>query len=256
MYTIKQVSQWTGLTPKALRLYDRMGLASPSDRSPAGYRLYCDEDLALLQQVLFYRELGFPLKEIKGLLAVPGFGRLEALRGQRQLFQQRIDRMKGIEALIDQTINAIEEDRAMNQAALFNRLDPEEIRRQQQQYADEVRRKYDPELVEESYRRTGQYSKEEFAQITAEQEALTRRLAQRFTAGAPADHPAVQEDVDAYRRLIDEKFYPCNILVFRGLAELYVTDERFTAYFEAFAPGFAAYLSQAMRRYCDTKETA
>ena len=69
-------------------------------------------------------------------------------------------------------------------------------------------------------------------------------------------YPAVQEDVDAYRRLIDEKFYPCNTLVFRGLAELYVTDERFTAYFEAFAPGFAAYLSQAMRRYCDTKETA
>ena len=85
MKTVKQVSDLTGLTVRMLHHYDKIGLFKPSKISESGYRLYSDEDLEILQQILFFKELDFPLKEIKAIIESPSFDRKKALVNHKDL---------------------------------------------------------------------------------------------------------------------------------------------------------------------------
>ena len=85
-YTINKIAQLAGVTLRTLRYYDKIGLLTPSTRTDAGYRLYSDEDVERLQQVLFFRELDFPLAKIEEILNNPAFGRKEALRGYKSCY--------------------------------------------------------------------------------------------------------------------------------------------------------------------------
>lgn len=99
--TIKQVSDLTGVSIRMLRYYDKIGLLEPSSTTEAGYRLYDGRALETLQQILFFRELDFPLREIKSALSDPHYDRREALRGQRELLVKKRDRLNALIDLIE-----------------------------------------------------------------------------------------------------------------------------------------------------------
>ena len=95
MKTVKQVTTLTGVSVRTLHYYDELGLLTPSEVTAAGYRLYGDDKLERLQQILFFRELDFPLREIARILDSPDFSRQEALRQQKRLLTLKRDRLEG-----------------------------------------------------------------------------------------------------------------------------------------------------------------
>jgi phosphoribosylaminoimidazole-succinocarboxamide synthase len=128
-YTVKVVAAAAGVSVRTLHHYDRIGLLPPAATSPAGHRLYSDADLERLQQVLFFRELGFSLREVKAIVASPTFDRAEALRAHRRLLVEQRGRLGRLVELVDRTIASIEKGEPMTNQERFGAFDDAKLRR-------------------------------------------------------------------------------------------------------------------------------
>lgn len=240
-YTVGEVARLARVSIRALHHYDEIGLLTPSDRSEAGYRLYSAEDLERLQQILFFKELGFGLEEIRRVMLEPGFDRHEALVTQRKLLAERLRRTQAMLAAVEQALEVFEKGTPMKTEELFEvfgEFNPEDHR-------EEVHARFAPELVAESERRTGRYTKSDWKEIQARQGAIYTKLAGRMECD-PGD-AEVQDLVEQHRRLIDERFYPCSREIHAGLGQMYVSDPRFTAFFDKIRPGLAQFACEAMQ---------
>lgn len=101
MKTVKQVSQLTGISIRTLQFYDEIGLFKPSQVTDAGYRLYNDDSLEVLQQILFFKELDFQLKDIKEIIENPNYDKIQAYKQQKELIQAKRDRLNGLLELLE-----------------------------------------------------------------------------------------------------------------------------------------------------------
>lgn len=248
MYTVKAVAELAGISVRALHHYDEIGLLRPAEVSPAGYRLYADSDLERLQQILFFRELDFSLQEIKRILEYPGFDRRQALLTHRQLLIEKQSRLQALVESIDHSIQAMEGVKTMSKEEMFQPFD----RAEAEKYREEAREKYGKEVVDESYRRVSKYSQKDWDAVQEESNAINQCIAAHL-GGDPAG-PEVQAAVERWHRLINDRFYACSLEIFRGLGDLYVCDERFTAFYDKVKPGLAPFLREAMHIYCDRQE--
>lgn len=242
--TVSQVARLTGVSIRTLHYYDEVGLLRPSGRSEAGYRLYAPADLNRLQQVLFFRELGFSLEEILRIVSEPGFDVGAALRTQRQLLTEKAVRLQALLTAVDQAIARVERGDPMETQdvkEMFKDFRPQE-------YAAEVEQRWgDTEAYRESKRRTAGYTQRDFAAVKAESEALFGRLAALLDAGAAPTTTAAMDAAEEHRQHIERWFYPCPKTLHRGLGELYVNDPRFTANIDRVRSGLAAYACAAFR---------
>ena len=174
VYAVKALAKMAGVSVRTLHHYDHIGLLEPSSRTAAGYRLYGQKDLLRLQQILFYRELDFPLNEIKKILDRPGFKLTKALENHREMLRERADRLARLLNTIDKTIQKLEEENVgMTDEELYEGFSKEQI----EGYRREVRERYDPMLVEESERRVRNMSKEQWKAIKQTGDEIPRRLA-------------------------------------------------------------------------------
>jgi DNA-binding transcriptional MerR regulator len=238
-YTVGDLARLAGVTVRALHHYDELGLVRPSQRSTAGYRLYGDDDVLRLQQVMLFRELGLPLADIAQILDDPGYDRADVLRRHREVLVGKRARLDAMIAAID-AATAITNGETIMTKSLFDGFDPA-------QYEDEANEKWgDTDAYRESARRTKQYGKAEWDAIRREADAIYARLAALIDR-AP-DDPDVQAAVEAHRAHIERWFYPCSVEMHRGLGEMYVADPRFTRTFDKIAPNFAEFLRNAFRR--------
>jgi MerR family transcriptional regulator, thiopeptide resistance regulator len=245
-YTVKAVAELAGISVRTLHHYDEIGLLKPAEVSASGYRLYGETDLERLQQVLFFRELGFGLQEIKEIVNRPDFDRKQALQEHKQLLLERKDRLGRLIHSIDQTLDSMERGIPMADKDLFDGFD-------QSQYEEEVRQRWGgTKEFEESQRRTKKYTKADWTVIKQEMEAIGTGVAALMDRG-PSD-PEVQEWVRRWHKLINDRFYTCSTEVFRGLGTMYVEDPRFTATYENIKPGMAVFMRDAMHSYCDKLE--
>lgn len=241
-FTIGELAQLSGVTVRTLHHYDELGLVGASQRSPTGYRLYSDEDVLRLQQVLLLRELGFPLARIAQVLDDPGYRRADALREHRAALLARRDRLDAMLAAVDASLR-LEEGNVMkpeDAKSLFDGFDPAA-------YADEAEQRWgNTDAYRESARRTKKYGQAEWDAIRREADAIYARLGELMREGAAPADPRVRAIVEAHRAHIDRWFYPCSPAMHAGLAELYVSDPRFTANLDKVAPGFARFLHDAI----------
>jgi hypothetical protein len=163
-----------------------------------------------------------------------------------------IEKKKRLEDIIDtvnKTIQSIEGGTRMNNQEMFEGFDMTPIEEHKKKYAAEARQKYGDAVVDAVEKRTEKYTKEDWATITAKQGSLYARIIAAMDRG-PAD-PEVQAAVHELRQLITDYFYDCTPEIFRGLGDLYVQDERFTANIDKFQKGLSAFLRDAMHVYCD-----
>ena len=242
-FTVGELAKLTGITVRTLHHYDEIGLVRPSQRSGAGYRLYGDGDVLRLQQVLLLRELGMPLDEIAAAIDDATLHRADALRRHREVLATKRARLDAMIDAVDAALR-LEEGQAMQPddvKSLFEGFDPEA-------YADEAREKWgETDAYKESARRTKSYGKAEWAQIRAESDGIYARLAELRRGGAAPDDERVRAEIEAHRAHITRWFYPCSPAMQRNLAELYVSDARFTANLDkAGGPGFAGFLREAI----------
>jgi MerR family transcriptional regulator, thiopeptide resistance regulator len=231
-FTVGELAKLTGITVRTLHHYDEIGLVQPSDRSRAGYRLYGDDDVLRLQQVLVYKELGLPLDEIAAVLDDPAFARGDALERHRAALLAKRDRLDRMLASLDAAIRH-EKGSVMDVKSMFEGFE-----------AEAKERWGHTDAYKESARRTKQYGAAEWAQIRAEGDAGYARFAE--LSGTPVTDPRVQAAVVAHREHITRWFYPCSVEMQRGLAEMYIADPRFTANIDRIAPGMARYIHEAI----------
>ncbi|PKM76729.1 MAG: MerR family transcriptional regulator [Firmicutes bacterium HGW-Firmicutes-15] len=252
-YKVKEVADMIGVSVRTLHHYDKIGLLKPEYISPAGYRLYTDNDLERLQQILFFKEIDFNLQEIKDILDSPGFDRKRALTAHKELLIEKRVRLNKIIKSVENTLYSIEGDIEMNKNEMFDAFDMSEIKKHQEKYAEEARQKYgDTDPYKESQKKTSRYTKEDWAVIMAEQDENYKKIRSLMDKG-PAD-PEVQKAIRDKRQHITDYYYNCTPEIFRGLGEMYVNDPRFTANIDKYGVGLAKFMQEAMQIYCDNLE--
>ncbi|WP_318202119.1 MerR family transcriptional regulator [Streptomyces sp. SCL15-4] len=243
VYTVGRVAGFAGITVRTLHHYDEIGLLVPGERTHAGHRRYTDADLDRLQQILFYRQLGFPLDEVAALLDDPDADPRAHLRRQHDLLTARIEKLREMAAAVEHAmearrmgINLTPEEKF----EVFGDFDPDE-------HAEEVERRWgDTEAYRQSQRRTASYTKEDWKRINGELDAIHDRMAALLAEGVPADSRAAADVAEEHRRFITGAYYDCGHELHACLGEMYVTDERFTATYEAIRPGLARYMRDAI----------
>lgn len=164
--TVKQVATLTGVSVRTLHWYDKIGLFKPHEVSDSGYRMYDDSDLESLQQILFFRELGFELKEIKNIINSSDFDNNETLLKHKELLTLKAKRINKLIKLVDQTMKG-------EQKMSFKEFDMTEIENAQKEYKQEVEERWgETDAYKESKRKTSTYSKEDWVKIKSESENI------------------------------------------------------------------------------------
>ncbi|MEU0371654.1 MerR family transcriptional regulator [Streptomyces sp. NPDC006283] len=242
-YSVGQVARFAGVTVRTLHHYDEIGLLRPSGRSHSGHRRYDDGDLDRLQQILFYRELGFPLDEVAALLDDPDADPQEHLRRQHELLSARITQLQEMAAAVEKAmearkmgINLTPEEKF----EVFGDFDPDD-------YAQETEERWGgTEAYKESQRRSAAYTKEDWQRIQREADEITRRFVALMEAGEEPASKAAMDVAEEHRQWITRNHYTCTFEIHTCLAEMYVTDERFTRNIDQAKPGLAAYQREAI----------
>jgi DNA-binding transcriptional MerR regulator len=241
-FSVGQLAQLSGVTVRTLHHYDEIGLLSPTRRTPAGYRAYASADLARLRRILFYRELGYPLDEIAAILADPDV--TGHLRSQHRLLRERIARLSAMVAALEKEMEAQQMGISLTPEEQFEIFGTDKAGGEWAQEADQ--RWGHTDAYRESARRTGTYGKDEWVAIKAEADAGLRDFADALRSGAPPDGSRAMDLAEAHRRHISRWFYDCGYDMHRGLAEMYVADERFAKHYEDVTPGLAQYVHDAI----------
>lgn len=239
---VKEVARLAGVSVRTLHHYDRLRLVRPSGRSPAGYRLYGPADLRRLQQVLFFRELGFPLAEIRRIVGGRGYDVGAALRLQRRLLGERAVRTRALIEAVDRAIEEQEQGRAMSDQerfGVFGDFDP-------RKYEAEAEARWGgTPAYAESSRRTARFGKEDWAAVQRESGEIFEALGAVAARGLGPDSEEAAAVAERHRQHVERWFYPCPPAMHAGLGALYVQDARFSATIDAVRPGLAAYARDA-----------
>lgn len=245
-YTVSRLARLAGISVRTLHHYDKIGLLKPAKRARSGYRYYRKEELYRLQQILFFKELNFSLTKIQRILDDPDFDQLEALQYQRKQIAVQAERMDKLLRTIDKTITELKENRIMvTDEELYEGFSKEQI----EAWNKEVDRKYDPELVAESRTKVANMSKADIEAIKKEQKDQASELA-RLMGSHAHDSDEVQAVIRRHHQT-NEKFYKTSAEVYKGLGDMYVSDPRFTEFYDKHKSGLAKFLRDAMHYFAD-----
>ena len=247
MFTVKQLSKMAGVTPRTLHHYDDIGLLKPSHVGDNGYRYYGEEALLKLQQILFYRELEFPLEDIKHIMGRRDFDVLSALETHKESLSRQMERTKRLLVTVDNTINHLKGEKTMSQSDLFEGFSEEE----QEKYAQEAEKLYDPETVRESNRKWKAYSAGKKEAILAEGKQIYQDMIAAMPKGASSAE--VQAIVERWRKHMDY-FWTPNLEQLLALASGYNDDPKFKANFDKMHPQLAAFMLEAVTVYVAGKK--
>lgn len=242
-YRVSEVSQTTGISVRALHYYDEIGLLVPKGRTGAGYRLYDDDDLLRLQQILIGREQGLALEEIRRSLDDPHFDRRAALLAQKREIQKRAKQAAEMIRAIDAALRVLEggSGENMDMKQMFDGFDPSK-------YEAEVQARWGhTDAYKESLKRTKSYGPDDWKRIQAEQGSIYADAFAAVQAGLAPDSVEAMDIAERHRLSIDRWFYPCSFALHAGLADGYEADRRFTENIDKFGAGLTPFLSAAMR---------
>lgn len=252
-YKVKELAKFSGVTVRTLHYYDEIGLLIPENISAAGYRLYTESDIEKLQQILFFRELDFSLQEIKSIIDRTDYERASVLKLHRDMLVARKERLENLIETVENTIESIERGIEMSKKDMFKNFDMTEIEKHKEKYAKETEEKYgNSDAYKESMKKTSKYTKEDWAKITKEGGENYERLSKLMNR--PPQDPEVQQVVKQCRDHITKYFYNCTLEIFRGLGQMYVMDERFTANIDKFGVGLAQFLHEAIEVYYENEK--
>jgi DNA-binding transcriptional MerR regulator len=250
-YSVKQIAQLAGVSVRTLHLYDQVGLLKPAVRTRAGYRQYGEAELLRLQQILFYRELDMPLKAIAEILNDPHFDQIRALAGHKTALQVRRDRLSTLLKTIDKTIMNLKNKTMNNAEELYEGLPKEQAASWRREAID----KWGEDNVLRSEKALLEMDKLDLDQLKADQKDIAQRLKLLLASKAP-ESDEVQEQIARHYANI-RSFWgvsdPTDLKAetYKGLAELYVADERYTASDGKTDLEFASFMRKGMLYFAE-----
>ncbi len=246
-YTVGKVADMAGVTVRTLHHYEQIGLLEPEQRSRSGYRHYSTTDLDRLYHILFYRELGFALPDIASILDDPQADSTHHLRRQRRLLQERLDRLSAMLAAIDRELEA---------HGMGTELTPEEKleifgETYNPDWEVEAEERWgDTDAWKQSAARTKKLSKDQWKKVKADGDALMEKFGDAKRRGVSPASDEAMALAEAHRKSV-EVFYDCSHAQQRGLADLYLADERFAKTYDDVEPGLAQWIHDAIYANAD-----
>ena len=244
---VKEVAHVSGVSVRTLHHYDAIGLLVPSTTTESGYRVYSNSDLATLQQILFFKELGFPLKEIKRIIMDEQFNQLEALEMQRNLLYEKTAKFHEMIQTIDETIDSMKGDQQMTNEARFK-----SFRDEGRKYEQEARERWGNAAIDESHHKLGALSNKDGAELMEQWDVLMKRMAKLI--GQPTESQEVQTAIGDWHQFLNNNFYTYSYEAFQGLGQMYVADERFRENMNQYGVGLAEFMSEAIEVYVSERK--
>lgn len=229
-YTVKQVAEVSGISTRTLRYYDHIGLLKPSEYTDSGYRIYKDGDIDRLQQILLYRSMGLKLEEIKLILDDPEFNTLQALEAHYQKLQEEQEKTKQLLATVGKTIQHTKGEIEMSAEEKFEGFKKAKIEENERKYGEEIREKYGEETIDESNRKYMNLSREDFDKMQSIEDELFSKLDQ-LSETKDIESPLAREIYELHKEWIKYSWTKYAAEAHKGLAQMYVDDERFAKYY-------------------------
>jgi DNA-binding transcriptional MerR regulator len=253
VFTVSEVAKASGVSVRALHHYDEIGLLKPGHVGVNGYRYYGRDELLRLQQVLFHRELGLPLEEIRQVLDDPGFDRVAALRAHRVRLMAEAKRYRDLVKTLDATLAELEGATDVEEQAIFKGFDPEKQAQHEawlvERYGDQVQTR-----IDEAKARFKGWKQTDLDRVQAEFAAMEDELVQAMAAGLPADSEAVRAIARRLHAWIGRSWNrEVTAAAFNGLAILYEENPDFRARYEARAAGLTDYLAAAVKAFAQAE---
>ncbi len=247
-YTVQKLGKLAGISTRTLRYYDEIGLLKPARVNSSGYRIYGKQEVARLQQILFYRELGMNLESIRDVIMSPSFDSALALKEHREQLLHKREQLNALIANVEKTIAETEGRIIMTDQEKFEGFKQRLIDENEEKYGRDVREKYGAERVEQSnkvFKNMTQEQYEAFEKLGVE---VLQTLKDAFATG-DAGSELAQKAVDLHRQWLTFAWGTYSKEAHAGVAQMYVDDERFTAYYDKEQPGLAKFLRDAVLVY-------
>lgn len=245
-YSIQELARLAGVTTRTLRWYDQIGLLKPGRVAESGYRYYGEAQVDRLQDILYYRALGVELAQIKECLDDPAFDRLAALRSHLATLEAEQARLAGLIRSVKATIDAEERNETMNDEQKFEYFKKKTVAENERLYGKEIRKKYGDAQVDQANAAMMGMSREQHTTWTELGETLQQKLEDAVRSGCTPDSEEGRQIAELHRQWLTLTGTPYTPAKHRGIVELYVLDERFTAYYDKQLPGCARFLRDAV----------
>ena len=246
-YTVKQLAELSGVSIRTLHYYHQIGLLIPERFSNAGYRLYGTAEVDRLQQILFYRELGLALSEITALLDDPNFDRQTALQSHLSALKAQQTRLNALILTVEKTIQQETGGIQMTDPEKFEGFKTALIEENEARYGDEIRSKYGDETVNQTNAKIGSMTPDQYEEWKRLEQEIRTRLEQAVLNHDTPDSETGKHLVTLHRQWLSYTWNNYSPAAHKGLAQMYVCDERFTAYYDRKVPGCASFLRDAIQ---------
>lgn len=250
MYKINELAKLAGISTRTLRYYDKIQLLTPSKIDQNGYRYYNDREVDILQQILFYKELGYSLSKITLILHSTSYNQLESLHEHLIILSDKKSHIENVMGLVTKTIENIERGKKMTDKEKFEAFKLKQINENTEKYGVELDKKYDPAFMEQANQ---QYLKKSKYQMK-EQENLTKKLNDTIIMAMKTNDPSspiAQRMCELHKEWICFYWPSYDKKHHLSLVKMYTLDERFTKYYDKICVGAAHFLYSAMKRYVE-----
>jgi MerR family transcriptional regulator, thiopeptide resistance regulator len=248
-YTVKQLARLSGVSVRTLHHYDQIGLLKPAEVGLNGYRYYGREELLRLQQILFHRELEFPLEAIRAVLAQPDFDRAKALRHHRATLAAQASRYRRLIATVDATLASLEGEQTMDDKDLYQGFAPEKQAEYETWLIDRCGGGVS-ERIDASKAKLKDLGRAGMEAFKAEGEAIEADLAKALRQGLPPDSQAVSAIMSRHLAWIGKAWDKTpSAGAFEGLADLYQAHPDFRSHYDDRQSGLCDYITAAMKAY-------
>ncbi len=248
-YTVQKLARLAGISPRTLRFYDQSGLLRPARINSSGYRIYGEAQVSRLQQILFYRELGMGLEEIGRTLDSKDFEPLAALEAHLEALLERQTQTARLIETVQRTLEQERGGRPMTDAEKFEGFKEKLIRDNEEKYGQEIREKYGEEAVAASNAKMMGMSREQYQAMEALGVELLGKLEAAVKAGEDPNREAGREAARMHRDWLGYTWGQYSPEAHKGLGDMYLADERFTAYYDKAVPGCARFLRDAIHAW-------
>ncbi len=248
-YTINQLAKLANISVRTLHHYDQIGLLDSKRNSKNQYRVYEEDDLLKLQQILFFKELDFKLEDIKGIVENPNFDIASALKDHKHMLLSKRKRLDSLLKTIDKTINRVTKNKKMKDEELYDSFTKEEM----EELAAEAKQRWGhTDAYKESEQKMRSMTKEGMDKIKAEGDMILKRGAE--LVDHDIESPEVQTLISEHYAHLSN-FYTPNPTMYKGLAEMYISDTRFKSHFEKYHPKLPQFMHDAMIAWIKNQES-
>jgi len=250
-YTILKLSRLAGVSTRTLRYYDEIGILKPARINSSGYRIYGQVEINQLQQILFYRQLEVSLDRIKKLVTAPSYDGARALRDHHEKLIERRTQLDVLITNLEKTIATTEGRITMTDAEKFEGFKNKLVEDNEKLYGAEIRSKYGSDRIDKSNQKVKDMTQADHDAVNKLADRLAVIVSEAIHTGDPASKLA-QQAADLHKQWLTYYWSNYSKEAHAGLAQMYVDDERFTAYYDKIQPGAAVFLRDAILIY--TKE--